>query len=209
MALYLHEPYCLDNLKSQLLWIDHFLAGQLRDEWTSAGGAGGSAVVVDQEDGGICRITTDNNNNDSWTLDWGDIRSLLISKRISMEFRLKIPTITTIEVAMGLFFDWTHLAYFKHDTPLGTYHMRTEDGIGAQFVDSGIAVDTNYRVFRIVAEVSPSTLLRWYIDGVECGNSPISLNLPTEHLQPFIHVKTEVNATRSIDLDYVGVRQDI
>ena len=94
MSVKVHEAFSLDSFQDRLLWFDDFHGDQLQDEWRVAGAAGGSAVVVDAQPSGIVRITTDTDLNDTWFIDWADIRSLLVSKKASMEVRVKLTQTT-------------------------------------------------------------------------------------------------------------------
>ena len=53
--------------------------------------------------------------------------------------------------------------------------------------------------------------VHFYIDGVETGNSPITTNIPDDagdYLQPYLFILTLENATKSLDTDYVYLREE-
>lgn len=207
MSVKQHEPICLDSAQDRFWWNDHFLGDQLQDEWRTAGSPGCSAVVVDQQTGGIVRIATGGVNNDAWRIEWADIRSLLVSKRVTMEVRLKLTQTTNVEVWVaiaGAINDWI---LFEYDTTVGAnWQITTDDTTGPTSADSGIAADTSYHIFRI--ECFPTGEVHFYIDGVETANSPLTADIPTAYLQPYLRVRAREALVKSVDVDYVAARQD-
>lgn len=209
MSVKVHEPVCVDSAQDLYFWFDHFLGDQLKDEWRAVGT--GSAVVIDQQTGGIVRIITGAINGNAYFIDWNNIRSLLVSKKATMEFRLKLTQTTLTTMNHRLFFDNNNCLGFYYDTALGhsNWQIQCVDGGVSTTLDSGIAVDTSYHIFRI--EAFPTGQVHFYIDGVETGGSPITTNIPddaTDYLEPHFRVKTNENATKSVDLDYVVMRQE-
>ena len=114
MSVKVHEAYCLDSAQDRLLFYDDFLGDSVRDLWTAAGT--GSAAVVDAQDGGIIRLTTGATTNDTYQIDWNDIRSLLVSKKITIEVRLKLTQTTTQNVLIYLREDANSYIGFTHNT---------------------------------------------------------------------------------------------
>lgn len=212
--LRVHEAFCLDFAQQQFLFKDDFLGDQLRDEWRTTGGAGGSGAVVDGETGGIVRITTDGDEDDNWFLDWNDIRSLLVTKRVTMEVRLKANQVTYCGPVMSLFFDVSNFIRIYFNETGGTadnWTIECVDGGATTSADSGILSDTDYHLFRIECHIHGSSHVHFYIDDVECANSPISTNVPddaADYLQPNLLLVTREDAIKSMDVDYVVIRQD-
>lgn len=208
----MHEAFCFDSFQDRLLFFDDFEGDQVKDEWRSTGSVGGSAAVIDQQTGGIVRITTDTDQNDSWYIDWNNIRSLLVSKRARLEVRLKLNSTSNVIVAIQLRFDGNNtidLAYNAIANPNWTFSG--VDGGASSYLDSGVAADTSYHIFRIECHIHGGNHFHVYIDGSEVNNSPSSANIPddaTDYLQPFIYIKTQENAAKSIDVDYTYVRED-
>ncbi len=212
MSVKVHEAFSIDSFQDRLLWWDDFLGDQLQDEW-SVSGIGGSAAVVDAQTGGIVRITTGATSGNYRFIKWGDIRSLHVSKRVSMEVRAKANQATYITIQLALRFDSSNLIYFNVSEVAGgavNWFLVCRDDGGSTVLDSGIALDTDYHIFRI--ECFPTGQVHYYIDGVETANSPITTNIPddaADYLQPYLIVSTAENAAKSMDLDYVVVRQEI
>jgi len=85
-----------------------------------------------------------------------------------------------------------------------------DGGVGPA-VDSGIAPDTDYHIFRVECHLHGGSHVHFYIDGTETANSPINTNVPddaTDYLQPLVYVRPRENAAKIVDCDYVYIRQD-
>lgn len=208
MNVKFHEAFALDSAQDRFWWMDHFLGDQLQDEWRVV--STGSTVVVDQQTGGIVRLTTGAVGNNTEYIDWANIRSLHVDQRVSMESRIKLNQTTLMNVRSSLRFDASNRIYFYYDTTISVnWLIRTTDGGALTSQDSGVAVDTDYHIFRI--ECFPTGEVHFYIDGTETANSPITTNIPddaTDFFQPELWIQTRTNATKSMDVDYCAVRQD-
>jgi hypothetical protein len=207
-----HEARCLDSLQRQWFFKDDFIGDQIQDIWAVSGSAGGSAVVVDGETGGIVRITTHTDDTDSYLLDWNDYRILLVTKRVSMEWKLKASdNDSDIEIRMGMDFDANNRIGFISNAD-ANWRIRSMDGGGSTLEDSGIAETTSYMIFRIESHTHGGNHVHYFIDNVECANSPLSTNIPDDAadvLQPYIEVRTlEAGVAKSVDMDYISIRQD-
>lgn len=207
MSVKVHEAFSLDSFQDRLLWFDDFHGDQLQDEWDAAGT--GSAVVVDAQTGGIVRITTGAIVNNNYRIDWADIRSLLVTKKATMEVRAKLAQTPALEAKFELFFDGTHYIRFIYDTGIGpNWLTRCRDGGAEASQDSGIAADTDYHIFRIECQTHGGSHIHFYIDGTETANSPLTTNIPTDYLQPRPRILTRANVAKSMDIDYCYIRQE-
>lgn len=206
MSVKVHEAYSLDSSQHRLLWWDDFLGDQIQDEWRTSGA---SVAVVDQQTGGIVRLTTGAVNGNTAFIDWSNIRSLLVSKKVSIEFRVKLTQTNAVNLLLQLNFDATDRIYFRYDTdaPDTNWILVVRDGGGITTGDSGVLPDTSYHIFRI--ECFPTGEVHFYIDGVECANSPVTANITALHLQPKPYLQTREDVAKSADIDYVVVRQEI
>lgn len=215
MSVKVHEAYSLDSSQDRLLWWDDFLGDQLKDEWVSAGNAGGSAVVVDAQTGGIVRITSNNVLNETWRIDWGSIRSLLVTKKATMEVRAKTTQATFTAITLDLRFDGNNYISFAFNEAAGgaiNWGIQCRDGGAGALFDSGIAVDTSEHIFRMECHTHGGNHVHFYIDGVETANSPITTNIPDDagdYLMPRLNIRAREDAAKSMDIDYVAVRQEI
>ncbi len=214
MSVKTHEPVCLDSAQTRFFWFDHFLGDQLKDEWRETGEVGGFATVVDLQMGGVVRLTTDTDDNDKWIIDWNDIRSLHVSKRVSMEIRTKVNQDTYVSVGLVLHFDINNRVLFFVNEILGgatNWVIFCQNNVVSTILDSGVALDTDYHIFRFECHLHGGSHIHFYIDNVETNNSPIDTNVPDDagdYLQPWIQVQTRENLAKSMDIDYVVVRQD-
>lgn len=204
-----HEAYSLDSQFQQLFQIDDFEGASLKDLWTvtetSTGGGTGTAVVVEAQTGGIVRLSTDDGNDDLVQIDWGDIRSLLASKSVATEARITLASVADVKIVFGLFNDATHLIVFEYDTDTDTnWQISTDDGTGPSTADSGIAAAASTIFFRIEAT---ATSVAFFINDVEVANSPITADIPTQALQPYLFLQTRTTTVKTLDCDYVAVRQ--
>jgi len=214
MSVKFHESYCLDSQQDQLIWWDDFLGDQIQDEWDSTIAGAGTTVVVDQQTGGIVRLTTGALTGNNNVLDWNDIRSLLVTKRISMECRVKVNQLTQAYVTLGLVFDGSNQIRFYAANAAGAddWEIWCEDGGATTRQESGITLDTSYHIFRIECHIHGGNHVHFYIDGTQTANSPITTNIPddaTDYLQPHFLIQTRVDVAKSMDIDYVVVRQEI
>jgi len=124
-----------------------------------------------------------------------------------METRVKLIQTTNCRVRLELLFDANNRIRFDYDSGVGAnWFIYCRDAGGAQSQDFGIIVDTSYHVFRI--ECFPTGELHYFIDGTETANSPLSANIPTDYLQPYLYIQTLENLAKSMDIDYVYVRQE-
>ena len=215
MSTLSHEPVCFDSAHLKFWWEDHFLGKQIKDEWREAGT--GSAAVVDLQAGGVVRITTGSTNLDAYRLDWGDIRSLHVDQKVAMEVRAKLNDLTEVSPSYYLVFDPDNnlgIYYISATSP--NWYVKTENGGVRTMLDSGVLVDTEFHIFRIVVHQADEHFagvhVHFFIDDLrnEVDNSPITTNMPDDagdFLQPYLYIITLEDAAKSMDVDYVAVRQ--
>lgn len=211
MSVKVHEPVCLDSAQDLYFWGDHFLGDQLQDEWALTVVATGAGAVIDAQTGGIYRLSAATNATaDAARIDWGGgapIRSLLASKKATLEVRAKLSSAANVEVQLALFFNATNFMRFRFDTGVGVnWLVETDDGTGPTSASSGEAADTAYHIFRI--ECFPTGEVHFYIDGVETTNSPITTDITANYLMPYLYIETLAVAVKQLDIDYVVARQE-
>ena len=193
------------------VWRDDFLGDQLKDEWTLTA-SGGTATIIDGETGGIVRVTSGAIDGNFAQIDWGNIRSLHIDKKIIIEYRVKLSSIADVFAFLKIRFDPDEEYQLKYDSSNGDtkWMFLTENGASTE-VSTNITPDTNYHIFRMEAHTHGGTHIHFYIDGVECANSPVSSNLPDDagdFLQPNCGIQTRTNTNKLLDVDYVWVTQE-
>ncbi len=211
MSYDIHEAYCLDSFSTQLNFWDDFEGDSLKDLWRSTGDVGGSAVVVDAQDGGVVRLTTNNATLEGWRLDWTNIRSLHIDKKVTMEVRIKLTHVEWMVQRLRLYFDAQNYVGFSvvGGVATGDYTIQSEDDNIFGEAASGVTSDTDYHIFRI--ECFPTGEVHFYIDGVETANSPLTANIPdgaADYLQPYLLIQTREDVAKTMDIDYVYIRQN-
>ncbi len=208
MSIKIAEALSLDSLKDRLFYEDDFEGDQIKDEWRVTGSGGGSVVVVDAQTGGIARISAPAGAaNNNYRMDWNDIRSLLVTKQVTIEFHVKLTSEIDIEAWLGLWFDATHFIRFRFDDGAGNnWLIETDDGTGPTSADSGEVADTAWHIFR--TEALPTGEVNFYIDGSLVANSPLITDIPTQHLQPYLYLETLINGAKTMDVGYIGIRQE-
>ena len=206
MSVKLHEAYCLDSVQDRLLFYEDFLGDSLRDLWLADGV--GSSAVVDAVDGGVVRLTTGAATNNTYRIGWGNFNTLLVSKKVTFEARIKLSSVTNIITYFGLpnsaITNWV-LFYFAAAADTN-WRIYTND-VGSTGVDSGVLPDTSYHIYRV--ECFPTGEVHFYIDGVETANSPITTDIPSDYLIPYISIQTKEDLAKTMDIDYVVCRQEI
>lgn len=209
MSVKVHEAFSLDSFQDRLLFFDDFHGDQIQDEWSEGGT--GSATVVDLQTGGIVRLTTGGATNNEYHIQWGEnpneIRSLLVTRKVTIEFRVKLASVDDVEAHLSLYYDATHFVRFRFDDSAGNnWLIETDDATGPTSADSGEIADTGYHIFRI--ECFPTGDVNYYIDDALMTNSPIEADIPPEYLMPRLYLETLANAVKTMDTDYVYIRQE-
>lgn len=187
---------------------DDFLGDSIDAKWRDTGDVGGGISVIDGGTGGRVRITTGGVNTNSWRMDWSDIRSLLASKNVILEVYAKLNQATFVRAQFTLYFNASNriaLRFFEDVGGVANWAIYTEDGGGSVSRDSGVQGDTNPHIFRIECS---ATSIRYYIDGVECANSPLTTNITVQYLQPYLWLQTRENLAKTMDIDYAWWRQE-
>lgn len=206
----LHEARCLDSLQKQLFWFDDFLGDQIQDEWTLIVAGGGAGAVVDNEAGGVYRFTL-NALNATARIDWGNIRSLLVTKNVCMEVRAKFSASNADRYCeLELYNDSNNTLMIRITPPAGNdIWIRCMAG----GVDTTFQIDTDpgtdYNLWRILTSTQGGNHVHFYRNNVELANSPIVANIPALYLQPSCYgLNIAGGGAFSQSFDYVAVRQD-
>jgi len=209
-----HEAECLDSQSDHLWGFDDFWGDSLDARWRLTGSGGGIGAVLDSQDGGVYRLSTGATNGNWSGFDWSDLRTLHVNKNICAEYRVKLLQLENNWLEITLRYDSNNRIFFRYNTGVGdtNWMVSTVNG-GAQTVaDSGVAIDTDYHIFRIECHTHGGSHVHFYIDGVECGNSPITTNVPSDaadYLAPYIILITNENAAKYAYIDYIAWRQNI
>ena len=210
MAQVEHAPFCLDSLVDYVEDGDDFWGDSLDARWDASGSAGGSIVVVDGVDGGVIRVTAPAGEGNGCTLNWKVVRSLHVNKRLIIEFRARLVQTTTTQVRLSARRDSSNRMNFYYNVTIDAFwHIVNTNNDSSTDLATLNAVDTDWHTFRI--ECSP-TEIHYYIDGVECSNSPITTDIPADaayYLEPHVWVSTRSSVEdKSLDIDYIWWRQE-
>jgi len=212
MSVSLHEAFCLDSFSTQLLFWDDFAGDQLKDEWLATLTSGGTAAVVDTQTGGIIRLGTPT-ASDAAQLDWGNYRTLHVLKKVTAEARVRANdgVTDTTRRLFGLVYDASNRMMFYHTYDSSTIFLQNGNDGAFTSPDSEVDLDDQFHIYRI--ECLPAGEVHYYIDNVECANSPITTNIPSDagdYLQPYFFIATnaDTDPATSMDIDYVYVRQE-
>lgn len=207
MSINVHEAFSLDSFQDRLLFWDDFEGDQIKDEWDITLIAGGTAAIIDAQAGGVMRWATPA-AADRIIMDWDDIRSLLVSRKVTIEVRAIIDVNNTDRyVEFGLTGAGGYI--LMRMSGVGNILIRTNDGVSTTG-NSDQAVDTNYHIFRIECHTHGGNHVHFYFDGSELNVSPLSTNVPAGHLQPRFDSLNlgGVGGAVNVDVDYVYVRQE-
>ncbi len=202
MSYNIHEAVCLDSMRVRLDWNDHFEGDSVKSLWRVAGV--GSAPVVDGVDGAAVRLTTGGATGNTYAIDWNDVRTLLVSKKVTMEWRAKLSSTLNVGSEMALWFNSQNriMVYISG----ANWRIRCENNNLDSNFASGVATDTDYHIFRIGC--FPTGEVHFYIDDVETANSPITTNIPPDYLMPLFDMFNTADETKLLDIDYVVIRQE-
>ena len=204
-----HEAFCFDSFKTRLFWLDDFEGDQIKDEWNSQGSAGYTTGVVDGVDGGIVRLTTHIDNTDYVSINWGSIRSLLVTKNVSFEARVKAGA-TIGKYYIGMWYAWDTMIMWLMSTGYGNSRWRNKvvtAGVGTD-VDTGILIDTNWHLLRIECHTDGGNHVHFYLDNVLVSTT-VTASIPTAYMFPVVQVSADAaSGATTMDVDYVGVSQD-
>jgi len=206
MAQVEHAPFCLDSLADYVEDGDDFWGDSLDARWHTAGD--GSAAVVDGADGGVIRLASGPASGNSCTLTWKAIRSLHVNKKLIIEIKSKISNIVDQSSYNGVWYNSGSIIMVWVQPGQANYRVYSSKAGSVTNLDSGIAKDTNWHIFRIECHTHGGTHIHYYIDGVECNNSPVTTNIPDGvYLEPTISSYTAINTNYDADIDYIFWRQ--
>lgn len=210
----LNEAVCLDSLHKRAFFYDDFEGKSLKDEWVPEGHDAFSVDLINQLSGGVVRLTTDTDLNDGCYIHWDNYRSWLASKQVGLEGAMRLLSIVNVKAEMLLYFDVTSYLLFIYDTSLGhsNWHIEVNDaGAVTGPLDTGIAADTDWHIFRIQCHIDGGVHAHFLIDDLrtEVANSPITTNISALHFEPFFYVQTNLAVTsKQMDVDYCYMGQD-
>ena len=212
MSYDLHEAFSLDSFQDSLLFWEDFEGDSVKDLWTIANNATGTIAVVDAQDGGVARLN-EPASADFSILNWNNIRSLHINKKLTFETRIKISADTSDRyLELYLYFDGDNYVLWRVPSSGTSNLLRCENDNTPTNANGSTISDTDYHIYRIECS---STAVHFYLDGVEEPNSPITANIPSDagdYLQPRIYglnINPGTGGGIYYDIDYIVIRQEI
>lgn len=202
---------------------DDFFGDLLADEW-APNLSTGATIAVNSQAGGAIRFTTDTDDTDFATLALG-LHWLVSSGPTIFEARIKTVTATTLRaVEVGLsdaVSETNGLAFSSHDvTPVDVADnaavfgwnaaestttwslLSVNAGTPSQSFAASAALGTTYQTLRIV--IAANGEARFYVNGTLLLTRASAV-ATTALLTPWITLKSQSGATKSIDVDYVHV----
>jgi len=205
-----HESYGFDSLQKTSWWYDDFEGDSLKDYWRISIVGAGSIAVADGITGAAVRLTTSATSGQSLLFDWQDYRSLLVSKNVAFEVRAKCHSSEVMHFTVRLrALDSDDELWMQHYTPSSQNLFYAADGGGTnEQEDTSIQADTEWHNYRIQCHTHGSNHAHYYYDDTQLTNSPITTNITSEYLQPWIYCNTFENVAKTFDFDYVAWRQD-
>lgn len=213
MSFKIHEAECIDSQQDQLFDRDDFWGDSIDARWNITNSGTGTVAVVDGQSGGIIRLS-EPANSDYSIVNWGNIRSLHVNKKVTIEFKVTISVDNADRyLELQLRFDGDNYIMIRVPASGSANVLRcVNNGVQTSVAGSTIA-DTDPHIYRI--ECLPSGEVHFFIDNVEEPNSPITTNIPNDagdFLQPYIYgsnLNPGAGGGVDYDIDYVGWRQDI
>jgi len=211
-----HEAECIDSQSNHLFGFDDFWGDSLDAKWRLDTTGTGACIVVDGVDGGICRLRSPA-ASDQAGINWTAIRSLHFNKKLVFEARVRAVNGTVTNTQRQLCrvrYDANNLIRIYHDySSVDIIISCANGGVSTNF-DSGVNVDENWHIYRIECHTHGANHVHFYIDGVECGNSPITTNIPSDaadYLEPYFNniANASLAAETQTDIDYIAWRQNI
>ena len=202
-----HASYGFDSLQKESFWYDDFAGDSVKDYWTVAGA---SAVVVDGVTGAALRLTTGAVSGNSAQIHWGDKKSLIASKNVAIETRMKLSSIETEYMRIQLLNGGAdYFRYFLNALTVPvTWTLQTAATAGGgDTKDSEVYVDTEWHNYRMQVHTHGAVHLHFSIDDAPTSNSPMTTGVTLLYLQPYMHITTNENVAKSVYIDYIAWRQ--
>jgi len=104
----------------------------------------------------------------------------------------------------SIYFDYNHAV----NGGAWTINTQNNNGIDVTIENSTVLADTDWHRYTIVVN-SAGTSVAFFIDGVECTNSPITTTIPLVQLYPVNALTSNSGtASKSIDFDYWYSKQE-
>jgi hypothetical protein len=144
------------------------------------------------------------NNNVSYRFYQSGL-SFLLAGNFEITWRAKLVQTTNCIGALGAVNSTTDCLEWYYDSALNAnFNVRSMSASSATSADTGIAADTNWHKFRIVAD---SSVAQFFLDGVWVAN--VTATLPTVGLGPACTSTSQSGGgTKDILIDWVEVFGD-
>jgi hypothetical protein len=172
-------------------FFDDFLGASYNTTiWSVLGGAG-SIVQPTPNLGGQLIVRANANNFYQLTHIPATATNLAFStgRKFSVIWRAKSPVLTTSAYWYGMQTNLsTRIRWFYDSTINANWWGRAAAGV--EF-DTGIAADTNWHEFKIVANTN---LAHFYLDGIPRGT--LTTSIPAGDMSPYVYVNSYTGATR-------------
>jgi hypothetical protein len=107
------------------------------------------------------------------------------------------PTTITPTVTDGIFFS------YSDNVNSGRWQINSVSASTATTTNTTSTVDTGWHTFRIDVN-SAATSIAFYIDGTQVATSPITTNIPTVALSPYLAILTTSGTDQVVLADYMS-----
>lgn len=134
---------------------------------------------------------------------------------LTLQFYIKLPALSIITARYIVMFglgdtfltagttDQVNGCYFSYSDSVnsGNWSVKTASASTRTTGSTSTAADTSWHVYKIVVNAA-ATSVAYYIDGVQVANSPLTTNIPTTAIGPFVSIIETIGTTsNTVDVD--------
>ena len=188
---------------TQSTFFDDFMGANIDDKWTQSTTGGASTIGITTGVGGLAEITSGTTATDNAELSLSGFNTIRVSDTPTLIFRANLSSITQSLTNIGIFIDSSNLIDFQYNAAGAgvNWFARTMSGGATTSTDTGIAGDTSFHKFEIIA-VSSSRII-FKIDNAIVATNTTNIPVGLQH----IRMRQESNsaAARTLTVDYVNL----
>jgi hypothetical protein len=184
---------------------DDFIGAVLDTNLWHAAGDGGAGLAPDT-DGGAMVVQSGSAIMDEESVDQGGYRCFRYGKKVKLSMRLKISEhLQQMMLDLGLWKDSTHYLLFTLTNVASAtdWYAETCNGSTPDSTDTLVLSDLDWHVFEIRCE---SGHVYFDIDGTNVAD--VAADIPTDNMEPYIHMRTTEGEVKTILVDYIDAYQE-
>ena len=180
---------------------DDFFGTNLDNIWTTAVVGAASSITPTSEVGGVVNVISGLVAGDSAELDFINDH-VRVADLPTIKIRARLSAITQSLVNIGIQLDATNLIDFQYSAGVAgvNWFARTMSGGVTTSTDTGIAGDTSFHKFEIIA--ASTTRVIFKIDNVIVATNTTNIPLGIQHLR-MRQESTLVATSRTLSIDYI------